>query len=122
VDPVPDPLLVRKTVRPGNRTRNFWICSQKLCPIDHRGGPFPITDLKNLKTEFGHVENTGFNRICVTATLNCSELVYNELGRMWRKWSCPNLFSQQLAGGAQETHENPSGRPVSRRKFEPRSS
>jgi hypothetical protein len=28
VDPVPDPLLLR----------NLWICSQKLWPLDHRGG------------------------------------------------------------------------------------
>jgi hypothetical protein len=39
VDPVPDPLLLRKLGRAGNRTRNLWICSQKLWPLDHRGGP-----------------------------------------------------------------------------------
>jgi hypothetical protein len=40
VDPVPDPLLLRKSDRVGNRTRALWICSQKLWPLDHRGGPF----------------------------------------------------------------------------------
>jgi hypothetical protein len=30
VDPVPDPLLLRKSGRAGNRTRDLWICSQKL--------------------------------------------------------------------------------------------
>jgi hypothetical protein len=30
VDPVSDPLLVRKSGRARNRTRDLWICSQKL--------------------------------------------------------------------------------------------
>jgi hypothetical protein len=32
------PSLPRKSGRAGNRTRNLWICSQKLWPLDHRGG------------------------------------------------------------------------------------
>jgi hypothetical protein len=39
VDPVPEPLLLRKSGRAANRTRDLWICSQKLWPLDHRGGP-----------------------------------------------------------------------------------
>jgi len=38
VDPVPDPLLLRKSGSAGNRTRDLCICSQKLWPLDHRGG------------------------------------------------------------------------------------
>jgi hypothetical protein len=38
VDPVPDPLLLRKCGRERNRTLDLWICSQKLWPLDHRGG------------------------------------------------------------------------------------
>jgi hypothetical protein len=38
VDRVPDPLLLRKPGRAGNRTRNLWICSQELWPLDGRGG------------------------------------------------------------------------------------
>ena len=38
VDPVPDPLLLRKSGSTGNRTRDLCICSQKLWPLDHRGG------------------------------------------------------------------------------------
>jgi hypothetical protein len=38
VDPVPDPLLLRKSGSAGNRTRDPWICSQELWPLDHRGG------------------------------------------------------------------------------------
>ena len=38
VDPVPDPLLLKKSGSAGNRTRDLCICSQKLWPLDHRGG------------------------------------------------------------------------------------
>jgi hypothetical protein len=37
VDPVPDPLLLRKFGSAGNRTRNLWICNKKLWPLDNRG-------------------------------------------------------------------------------------
>ena len=37
MDPVPDPLLLRKSGSAGNRTRELCICSQKLWPLDHRG-------------------------------------------------------------------------------------
>jgi hypothetical protein len=38
VDPVPDPLLLRKSSSARNRTRDLWVCSQELWPLDHRGG------------------------------------------------------------------------------------
>jgi hypothetical protein len=38
VDPVPNPLLLRKSGRARTRTRDLWICSQELWPLDHRGG------------------------------------------------------------------------------------
>jgi hypothetical protein len=34
VDPVPDPLLLRKSGSAGNRKRDLWICSQELWPLD----------------------------------------------------------------------------------------
>jgi hypothetical protein len=34
VDPVPDPLLLRKSGSAGNRTQDLWICRQKLWPLD----------------------------------------------------------------------------------------
>jgi hypothetical protein len=37
VDPVPDPLLLRRSGRAGNRTRDLWICSQKVWSQDHGG-------------------------------------------------------------------------------------
>jgi hypothetical protein len=42
VDPVPDPLLLRKCGSPGNRTRDLWICKKKLWSLDHRGGPIAL--------------------------------------------------------------------------------
>ena len=38
MDPVPDPLLLRKSGSVGDRTRDLCICGQKLWPLDHRGG------------------------------------------------------------------------------------
>jgi hypothetical protein len=38
VDPVPDPLLLRKSGSAGTRTRDLWVCSQELGPLDHRDG------------------------------------------------------------------------------------
>jgi hypothetical protein len=39
VDPVPDPLLRRTFGSAGNRSQDLWVSSQKLWPLDHRGGP-----------------------------------------------------------------------------------
>jgi hypothetical protein len=38
VDPVPDPLLLRKFGSAGNRTQDLWVCSQELWPLDQRSG------------------------------------------------------------------------------------
>jgi hypothetical protein len=38
VNPVPDPLLLIKSGSAWNQTRDLWICSQELWPLDHRGG------------------------------------------------------------------------------------
>jgi hypothetical protein len=37
VDSVPDSLRLGKPGSAGNRTRNLWICSQELWPLDHSG-------------------------------------------------------------------------------------
>ena len=58
MEPVPDPLLLRKSGSAGNRTRDLWICSQKLRPLDHRGGPVSYTTisfihyLRNKRTRY----------------------------------------------------------------------
>jgi hypothetical protein len=38
VDPLPDPLLGRESGSAGNRTRDLWVCTQEVWPLDHRGG------------------------------------------------------------------------------------
>jgi hypothetical protein len=38
VDPVPDPLLLRKSGSAGNQTRDLRACSQELRRLDHRSG------------------------------------------------------------------------------------
>jgi hypothetical protein len=46
VDPVPDPLLLRKSGSAGNRTWDFWICRQT---TDHRGGPDSMSQDHSLR-------------------------------------------------------------------------
>jgi hypothetical protein len=46
VDLVPDPLLLRKPARAGNRTRDLCICSQEFWPLDHRGGHLQAYSVK----------------------------------------------------------------------------
>ena len=46
MDPVPDPLLLRKSGSAGDRTQDLCICSQKLRPLDHRGGLYYETLIK----------------------------------------------------------------------------
>jgi hypothetical protein len=54
VDPVPDPLLLRKSGSAGNRIRNLRICSQELWPLDHRGGPDLPLPYENTKYIFSY--------------------------------------------------------------------
>jgi hypothetical protein len=42
MDPVPDPLLLRKPVSAGESNLDLWICSQELLPLYHRGGPLEM--------------------------------------------------------------------------------
>jgi hypothetical protein len=41
VDSVPGSLFLRKSYSAGNRAWDFWICSQKLRPLDHKCGEVP---------------------------------------------------------------------------------
>jgi hypothetical protein len=50
VDPVPDPLLLRKSGIAGNWTRDLWIFSQELW-LDHRGGHLVYEDVNFRNTE-----------------------------------------------------------------------
>jgi hypothetical protein len=51
VDPVPDPLLLRKSGSAGNRIRDFWICRQEVWPLYHR--PFIVNCFAiNLASKF----------------------------------------------------------------------
>jgi hypothetical protein len=55
VEPIPDPLLLRKSGSAENRTRDLWICSQELWSLDHRGGPFHILQEENVLSKMMHV-------------------------------------------------------------------
>jgi hypothetical protein len=52
VDTAPDPLLLRKSCSAGNRSRGFWVCSQELWLLDHRGGLFITETLSSLFAPF----------------------------------------------------------------------
>jgi hypothetical protein len=54
VDPVPDPVLLRKSGTAGNRIQDLWICSQELWPLDHRVYNVSINPIIQSKT---HVIN-----------------------------------------------------------------
>jgi hypothetical protein len=62
VDPVPDPLLLRKSGSAGNGTRDLWICSQELRPLDHGGGP--AHKIKKLK-KCGQCPTKGYRAIII---------------------------------------------------------
>jgi hypothetical protein len=47
VDPVPDPLLLRKSGSAGNRTRDPWVCSQKPRPQRRSNKGKPLSFLLN---------------------------------------------------------------------------
>jgi hypothetical protein len=59
VDPVPDPLLLRKSGSGGNRTRDLWVSSQELLSLDHRGGPLLHTKHLKLPDEGSTEEAVG---------------------------------------------------------------
>jgi hypothetical protein len=48
MDPVPDPLLLRKSGNAGNRTRYLWVSGQKLWLLYPRGGHVNGTGTKNM--------------------------------------------------------------------------
>jgi hypothetical protein len=52
VDPVPAPLLLRKTGSAGNPTRDPWVSSQELWPLDHRGGRHYATKQEGIWDRF----------------------------------------------------------------------
>jgi hypothetical protein len=50
-DPVPDPLLLRKSGSAGNRPRDLWVCNQDQRSPDHRGSSqsqYPTNKQKKL--------------------------------------------------------------------------
>jgi hypothetical protein len=63
VDPVPDPQLLRKSSRAGNRTRDLLICSQKLWPLDHKGGLRFLTGKRNFSVTYSVQTGPGDNPI-----------------------------------------------------------
>jgi hypothetical protein len=59
MDLIPDPLLLWNSGSPGNQTRDLWICSNELWPLDHRGGQ--ITGVKSYIVLFDKNNATCFD-------------------------------------------------------------
>jgi hypothetical protein len=53
VDPVPDPLFLRKSGSARNQTRPLWVFSQELWPLDHRGDIYHRLCVSRLFPEIG---------------------------------------------------------------------
>jgi hypothetical protein len=58
VDPVQDPLLLRISGSAENRTRDLWICSQELWPLDHRGDRVALFYKRKINQAGWHSGNT----------------------------------------------------------------
>jgi hypothetical protein len=96
VDPVPDPLLHRKSGSPRNRIRNLWICSHGLWPLDHRGSAtsydtlwylsgrniVPPKGFKRASTEFIELCNPG-----PTIHAHYGTTIYRKLQEMIYQWN-----------------------------------
>jgi hypothetical protein len=70
MNPVPDPLLLRKYCNAGNRIWDLWCCSQELWLLDHRGGHQLCIGLGNWKDGKGPAKG------CITIIikkLKCSD-------------------------------------------------
>jgi hypothetical protein len=66
VDPVPNPLLSRKSGRTGNQTRDLWVCSQELWSLAHRRGRWNYFTEKILCNIRKWIDATEFWRRYVT--------------------------------------------------------
>jgi hypothetical protein len=58
VDPVPEPLLLRKSGSAGNRNRDLWFSNQEVRPLNHRGGPTRGLNLLDNETEKGRMPSS----------------------------------------------------------------
>jgi hypothetical protein len=76
VDPVPDPLLLRKFSSAGNQTRDICVCSQELWPLDHRGGPLQlIQNHKMARDTMTRLEGGNRNLILLLSHRNAVQTV-----------------------------------------------
>ena len=96
VDPVPDPLLLRKSGSVGNRTRDLCICSQKLWPLDHRGGPVGTYTVVKYVPFFGGMSLLWQNdrwqaRGEVWHYVHKGSVVHSSLIYFFRSWSLENI-------------------------------
>ena len=107
MDPVPDPQLLRKSGSAGDRTRDLCICSQKLWPLDHRGGLGScIVKLKN-DWKFW---STHWALSVMKATVHVHATCTNEQNNFLR--FCPQPYPGRAlcsSSGGSRLHAHPPG-------------
>jgi hypothetical protein len=101
VDPVPDPLLLRKSGSARNLTRNHWIYNLELWPLDHRGwGQMECTGtfmkkqlrgaqwLKKLPTLHGSYKPAELNPLTWLTAHHTHGCLYSLYGEWrWQPWN-----------------------------------
>jgi hypothetical protein len=94
VDPVLDPLFLRKSGSAGNRARDLWICSQELRPLDHRGGHQRCTQMAKVE----HSQNNYNTMYCIKTFLESD--IIPEIIVLHRIFRCQELvtFMMSLQG------------------------
>jgi hypothetical protein len=97
VDPVTDPLIVRKSGSVGNRIWDLWICSQELWPLDNRVGA-ESNDINEIITEplnkiyMNQITSFGVVKINLDIVCNIANFMNSlQLYTIWR-WKSGYLY------------------------------
>jgi len=96
VDPVPDPLLLRKSGSAGDRTRVLCICSQKLWPLDHRGGPSKCHIKQKMFFRRDHVRPSVRHTLLATKTVCSISWEIRRKRHLPRSCPTPTIFTKQM--------------------------
>jgi hypothetical protein len=88
VDPAPDPLLLRKSGSARNWTRDLCICSQKLWPLDHRGGHFVTTLLLYSRVVHGYESGHKEEMVNISQMFYCLKLCQKKFYGLHIRWNC----------------------------------
>jgi hypothetical protein len=94
VDSIPDPMLLRKSGRAGNRTRDPWLSSQELWLLDHRGGRYWMNPYlfsigcNSVSCTVGNAapEGWGGRHLCRYSGVSWCCYVLKDIAYKWQAW------------------------------------